>query len=341
MHTTSHGRGRMATYIRRREFIAALGGTAAVWPLAARAQQSAMPVVGLLTARAAGDAPHLLAGFRQGLQNTGFVERQTMAIEYRFAENQNERLPALAADLVDRQVTVIAALTTPAALAAKAATTTIPVVFETGGDPIQLGLVASLNRPGGNITGVTNLARETVAKRVGLLHELLPRAARFAALVNPNTPLFAEASIKETQAAAVAIGRQLEILTASNDGEIDSAFMSIAQKRVEALLILPDNLFSTRRVQLAIQAARHGVPAIYYDRAHAEAGGLMSYGANIADAYRQTGVYVGRVLKGEKPANMPVLQPTKFELVINMHTARAFGITVPPTLLAVADELIE
>jgi putative ABC transport system substrate-binding protein len=327
--------------MRRREFITLLGVAAAGWPLAAGAQQPAMPVVGLLTARSAGNAPHLLAAFRQGLQDTGFVERQNVAIEYRFAGNQNELLPALAADLVNRQVTVIAALTTPAAFATKAATTTIPVVFETGGDPVQLGLVASLNRPGANITGVTSIAAETVAKRVGLLHELLPRAARFAALVNPNNPLLAEASIKETQAAAVAIGRQLEILTASTDGEIDSAFTSIAQKRVESLLILPDNLFSTRRVQLVIQAARHGVPAIYYDRAHAEAGGLMSYGANITDAYRQAGVYVGRVLKGEKPANMPVLQPTKFELVINMQTARAFGITVPPTLLAVADELIE
>jgi putative ABC transport system substrate-binding protein len=247
----------------------------------------------------------------------------------------------LAADLANHQVTVIAGLTTPAALAAKAATTTIPIVFETGADPVQLGLVASLNRPGGNVTGVTNISAETGAKRVGLLHELLPRAARFAALVNPNDPLLAEASIKETRAAAVAIGRQLEILTASTDGEIDSAFTSIAQKRVESLLVLPDSLFSTRRVQLVIQAARHGVPAIYYDRSHAEAGGLMSYGANITDVYRQAGVYVGRVLKGEKPANMPVLQPTKFELVINMQTARAFGITVPPTLLAVADELIE
>ena len=324
--------------LKRREFITVLGGATA-WPLVARAQQPAMPVVGLLTARAAGDA--MLAAFRQSLQDTGFVERQNVAIEYRFAENQNERLPALATDLVNRQVTVIAALTTPAALAAKAATTTIPVVFEVGVDPVQVGLVASLNRPGANITGVTNISAEIGAKRVGLLQELLPRAARFAALVNPNNALLTEASIKETQAAAAAIGRQLEILTASTDGEIDSAFTSIAQKRVESLLILPDNLFSTRRVQLVIQAARHGVPAIYYDRAHAEAGGLMSYGANITDAYRQAGVYVGRVLKGEKPANMPVLQPTKFELVINMQTARAFGITVPPSLLATADEVIE
>jgi putative ABC transport system substrate-binding protein len=257
---TPKPQGHMASYIRRRKFLATLGGAAATWPLAARAQQAAMPVVGLLTARAAGDAPHLLAAFRQGLQDTGFVERQNVASEYRFAGNQNERLPALAADLVNHQVTVIAALTTPAALAAKAATTTIPVVFETGGDPVQLGLVASLNRPGANITGVTNLARETVAKRVGLLHELLPRAARFAVLVNPKNPL--EASIKETQAAAEAIGRQLEILTASTDGEIDSAFTSIAQKRVESLLIVPDNLFSTRRVQLVIQAARHGITIV-------------------------------------------------------------------------------
>jgi putative tryptophan/tyrosine transport system substrate-binding protein len=327
--------------LRRRQFLTLLGGAAAGWPFAARAQQPAMPVVGLLTPRAAGDAPHLLGAFRQGLQDAGFVERQNVAIEYRFAGNQNQRLPALADDLVHRQVSVIAATSTPAALAAKAATTTIPIVFETGADPVQLGLVASLNRPGGNVTGVTNISTETAAKRVGLLHELLPGAMRFAALVNPNNPLLAEASIKETQAAAAAVGRQLEIFSAGSDGEIDLAFRSIAQKRVESLLVLPDQLFSTRRLQLVIQAARHGVPAMYYDRAHAEAGGLMSYGANNADVYRQAGVYVGRVLKGEKPTNMPVLQPTKFELVINMQTARAFGITIPPTLLAVADELIE
>ena len=275
--------------MRRRDFIALVGSSVAGWPLAARTQQPAMPVVGLLTARAAGDAPHLMAAFRQGLQDIGFVERQNVAIEYRFAGNQIQRLPALAADLANHQVTVIAGLTTPAAVAAKAATTTIPIVFETGADPVQLGLVASLNRPGGNVTGVTNISAETGAKRVGLLHELLPRAARFAALVNPNDPLLAEASIKETRAAAVAIGRQLEILTASTDVEIDSAFTSIAQKRVESLLVLPDSLFSTRRVQLVIQAARHGVPAIYCDRSHAEAGGLMSYGANITDVYRQAG----------------------------------------------------
>jgi putative ABC transport system substrate-binding protein len=327
--------------LRRRQFITLLGGAAVACPLAAHGQQPAMPVVGLLTPRAAGDAQHLLGAFRQGLQDTGFLERQNVAIEYRFAANQNERLPALAADLLHRQVAVIAATSTPAALAAKAATTTIPVVFETGADPVQLGLVASLNRPGGNVTGVTNISAETAAKRVGLLHELLPGTARFAALVNPHNPLLAEASIKETRAAALSIGRELEIFTGGSDGEIDSAFRSMAQKRVESLLVLPDYFSSTRRVQLVIQAARHGVPAMYYDRAHAEAGGLMSYGANNADVYRQAGVYVGRILKGEKPANMPVLQPTKFELVINMQTVRAFGITVPPTLLAVADELIE
>jgi putative tryptophan/tyrosine transport system substrate-binding protein len=327
--------------LKRRRFITLLGGAAAAWPLAARTQQPAMPVVGLLTPRASGDAPHLMAAFRQGLQDTGFVDRQNVAIEYRFAGNQNERLQALAADLVHRQVTVIAATSTPSALVAKAATTTIPIVFETGADPVQLGLVASLNRPGGNVTGVTNTSTETAAKRVGLLHALIPGASRFAALVNPSNPLLAEASIKETRAAVLAIGRQLEILTASTEAEIDSAFNSIAQKRVESLLILPDNFFSTRRVQLVIQATRHGVPAIYYDRAHTEVGGLMSYGSNNSDVYRQAGVYVGRVLKGEKPANMPVLQPTKFELVINMQAARAFGIAVPPTLLALADEVIE
>jgi putative ABC transport system substrate-binding protein len=326
--------------LKRRELITLLGG-AATWPLAARAQQSVMLTIGCLYVGSPEAYTGRLAAFRKGLDEIGYVEGRDVAIEYRWAHNDTARLPGLAAELVKRPVTVIAAGDLPSALAAKAASTTIPIVFETAADPVRVGLVASLNRPGANVTGVTNIGAEIGAKRVGLLHELLPGAVRFAALVNLSNPLLAEASIKETQSAAAAIGRQLEILTASTDREIDSAFTSVAQKQVEALLVLPDNLFSSRRVQLVIQAARHGVPAIYSNRDHAEAGGLMSYGANITDAYRQAGVYVGRVLKGEKPANMPVLQPTKLEFVINMQTARAFGITVPPTLLAIADEVIE
>jgi putative ABC transport system substrate-binding protein len=327
--------------VKRRKFISLLGGAAAARPFAARAQQAAMLTIGYLYVGSPETHTGRLAAFRKGLEETGYVEGRNVAIEYRWAHNDTARLPGLVTELVKRPVTVIAAGDLPSALAAKAASTTIPIVFETAADPVQVGLVASLNRPGANITGVTNIGAETAAKRVGLLHELLPGAARFAALVNPSNPLLAEASIKETQSAAAAIGRQLEILTASTDREIDSAFASVAQKQVEALLVLPDNLFSTRRVQLVIQAARHGVPAIYSNRDHAEAGGLMSYGANITDAYRQAGVYVGRILQGEKPANIPVLQPTKLEFVINMQTARAFEITVPPTLLAIADEVIE
>jgi putative tryptophan/tyrosine transport system substrate-binding protein len=326
--------------MRRRNFLSVLGGAVAL-PLAARAQQVAMPTIGYLYAGSPEAHTGRLAAFRKGLDETGYVEGRNVAIEYRWAHNDIARLPGLVADLVKRPVNIIAAGDLPSALAAKAAGTTIPMVFETAADPVQVGLVASLNRPGANITGVTNMAAETGAKRVGLLHELLPEAARFAALVNPSNLGVAEAWTKETQAAAASIDRQLEILSASTDREIDSAFTSIAPKRVDALLVMPDNLFSTRRIQLVIQAARHGVPVIYYDRSYAEAGGLMSYGANITDAYRQVGVYAGRILKGEKPANMPVLQPTKLELVINMQTARAFGITVPPALLAIADEVIE
>jgi putative tryptophan/tyrosine transport system substrate-binding protein len=327
--------------MKRREFIMLLGGAAA-WPFAARAQQPAkLPTVGYLYVASPEAHASRLAAFRKGLSETGYVEGRDVTIEYRWAHNEPARLPGLVADLVNRPVTVIAAGDLPSALAAKAASTIVPIVFETAADPVQVGLVASLNRPGANITGVTNTGGEIGAKRLGLLHELLPGASRFAVLVNPNNPFIAEAWIKDTQAAAAAIGLQLDILRASTHREIDAAFTSIAQKRIDALVVMPDNLFGTRRVQFATQAARHAVPAIYSNREYAEVGGLMSYGPNSIDAYRQFGVYVGRILKGEKPANMPVLQPTKFEFVINLQTARSLGLTVPSTLLALADEVIE
>jgi putative tryptophan/tyrosine transport system substrate-binding protein len=327
--------------LRRREFITLLGGAAA-WPFAARAQQPAkLPTVGYLYVASPEAHASRLAAFRKGLSETGYVEGRDVTIEYRWAHNEPARLPGLVADLVNRPVTVIAAGDLPSALAAKAASTIVPIVFETAADPVQVGLVASLNRPAANITGVTNTGGEIGAKRLGLLHELLPGASRFAVLVNPNNPFIAEAWIKDTQAAAAAIGLQLNILRASTHREIDAAFTSIAQKRIDALVVMPDNLFGTRRVQFATQAARHAVPAIYSNREYAEVGGLMSYGPNSIDAYRQFGVYVGRILKGEKPANMPVLQPTKFEFVINLQTARSLGLTVPSTLLALADEVIE
>jgi len=331
----------LSRHTRRRDFISLLGG-AATWPLAARAQQPPMPVVvGYLYVATPEAHASRLAAFRKGLSETGYVEGRNVAIEYRWAHNDTARLPGLVADLVNRPVTVIAAGDLPSALAAKAASTAIPIVFETAADPVQAGLVASLNRPEANVTGVTNTGGELGAKRFGILRELLPGAARFAVLVNPNNPFLAEAWIKDTQSAAAAIGVQLEILRASTQREIDAAFTSIAQNRIDALVVMPDNLFGTRRVQFATQAARHAVPAIYSNREYAEVGGLMSYGTNILDAYRQLGAYVGRILKGEKPANMPVLQPTRFEFVINMQTVRTLGLDVPPSLIAIADEVIE
>jgi len=326
--------------LRRREFITLLGGVAAAWPLAARAQQPKLPTVGYLYVASPEAHAGRVEAFRKGLSEAGYVEGRDVAIEYRWAHNEPVRLPGLVADLVNRPVAVIAAADLPSALAAKVASTTIPIVFETAADPVQVGLVASLNRPDANVTGVTNTGGGLGAKRLGLLHELLPGAARFAALVNPNNPVLAEAWIEDTRAAAAAIGVQLEILRASTHREIDAAFTS-AQKQIDALAVMGDNLFSTRRVQFATQAARHAVPTIYSNREYAEVGGLMSYGTNILDAYRQAGIYVGRILKGEKPANMPVLQPTKFEFVINLQTAKALDLTVPPTLLATADEVIE
>jgi putative ABC transport system substrate-binding protein len=324
--------------MRRREFIVGLGGATA-WPLAALAQQPAIPVVGYLDAGSPEPTAPLVAAFRKGLSETGYVEGRNLAIEYRWAEGQNDRLRELAADLVRRRVTVIAAMNGVfVALAAKAATTTIPIVFGNAADPVQIGLVASLNRPGGNVTGITAMNVELGAKRLGLLHELVPGAARFAVLVDPNFPA-AESIITDLRAAAATIGRQIEVLYAGADRDLEAAFASLAQKRIDALVVSPaPNLDPVKLVTLA---ARHAVPAIYAQRADADAGGLMSYGSNVADRDRQVGIYVGRILKGEKPADLPVMQPTRFEFVINRQTARTLGIDIPPTLLALADEVIE
>jgi putative ABC transport system substrate-binding protein len=301
-----------------------------------------MPVVGFLHGASAAAFAAPLAAFRKGLSEAGYVEGQNVAIEYRWAEGQNDRLPALAAELARQRVAVIVTPgSTPATLAAKAATATIPIVFSIGTDPVKIGLVASLSRPGGNATGISELSVEIAAKRLGLLHELLPAATRFGVLVNPNNPYVMESFITELQTAASAIGRQIEVVTASTNGDIDTAFATLVKKRADALLISPDPLFVTRRVQLITLAVRHALPALYHRRELPEAGGLMSYGSDLSDQYRQTGVSVGRILKGEKPAEMPVQQPTKFEFVINLQTAKTLGIEIPATLLAAADEVIE
>jgi putative ABC transport system substrate-binding protein len=324
--------------MRRRELVTLLGVAAVAWPLAARAQQ---PVVGYLYSGAPETSAYMVEAFRNGLSEQGFSEGRNVAIEYRWANHEPERLPELAADLVRRRVAVIVAPGTSAGvLAAKAATTTIPIVFRTGGDPIELGLVASLNRPGGNVTGVNAMSLETVAKRLGLLHDLLPRAARFAVLFNPNDPNAGQ-YLKDLQGAAAAIGRQVEFFGASNIREIDVAFAGLAQKRPDALLVVSQGLLNNRRVQIVTQATRHGLPAIYPNREFAEIGGLMSYGASGTDQFRLTGVYTARVLKGEKPADMPVLRASKFDLVINLQTAKVLGIEIPTSLLAAADEVIE
>ena len=328
--------------MRRREFIGLLGGAAAALPLVARAQQPALPVVGFLHTGRPDAFVHLVAAFRKGLSQSGYVEGQNVTIEYRWAQNENDRLPQLAADLVRRRVAVIVTpASTAATLAAKAATTTIPIVFETGADPVKIGLVASLNRPGGNATGVSDIGVELGAKRLGLLHELLPGAARFGVLVNPDNPAITEPFLSELQTAASAIGRQLEVVTASTNSGIDTALATLAKGRAEAFLISPEALFVTRRVQLLTLAARHMLPALYHRREFADAGGLMSYGSSLVDQFRQTGIYAGRILKGESPAEMPVQQPTRFEFVINLQTAKTIGLDVPPTLLARADEVIE
>ena len=327
--------------MQRREFITLLGGTAATWPLAARAQQRAMPVVGFVSvASAKGYAPQL-SGFIKGLSETGYVDGRNVAIEYRWAEGRTDRLPAMVADLVHRQVAVIAATTTPAALAAKAATTTIPVVFEMASDPVRLGLVRSLSRPGGNVTGVTNLIVEVAPKRLELLHELLPTASVVALLVNPTNPTVAEAYIMEVQAAARTLGLELHVLNASTERDFDEVFAKLIQLRAGGLVIGGDPFFTSRSEQLAALTVQHAVPAVYQGRRFAVAGGLLSYGADSTDAYRLAGNYTGRVLKGDKPAELPVQQATKVELYINLKTAKALGANVPNTLIGRADEVIE
>ena len=331
----------MSAKVNRRAFITLLGGAAVSWPLAARAQQQPMPVIGFLHQGSPEAYTKFTAAFRKGLGEAGYVDGRNVLIEYRWAHGESHRLPELATDLVSRRVTVIATLGNIAAtLAGKAATTAIPIVFMSGADPVQTGVVASLNRPGGNITGVGGMNSGLAAKQLGLLHELLHRAAGFAVLVNPEGAQ-SQSVIAEVQTAASTLGAQLEILTVTSNRDINPVFAAVAQKRPDGLLISPDPLFTNRLVQLATLSARHVMPTIYSLREFAEVGGLMTYGSNFSDLSRQAGNYTGRVLNGEKPAELPILQPTKFEFVINLQTAAALGLEVPPTLLARADEVIE
>jgi putative tryptophan/tyrosine transport system substrate-binding protein len=327
--------------MRRRDVLSLLGGAAVSWPRRARAQQAAMPVVGWLSTRAPDEGAYLAAAFRQGLKEAGYVEGQNVLLEFRWGEGHYERLPAYAAELVRRAVTVI--VTTggdPAAQAAKAATAAIPIVFVSGSDPVKVGLVASLNRPGGNITGIHMLLLGLGAKRLGLLHELMPRINLIGVLVNPN---FADAQtqLRDVEGAAQSLGVKLLVQKAGTKLEIDAAFDDLARQKIGAVLVISDPFFTVQRVQIASLAARHAMPAVFELREYAAAGGLISYGPDLANGYRQGGVYAGKILKGAKPAELPVEQPTKFEFVINLKTARMLGLTVPPTLLATADEVIE
>ena len=327
--------------MRRREFISLIGGAVAAWPFAARGQQLAMPVVGFINAASPQPYARMLSAFLKGLEEAGYVDGRNVAIEYRWAEGRYDRLPALAADLVRREVTVIAATSTPAALAAKAATATIPIVFETGGDPVRVGLVASFSRPGGNVTGVTQTNQLVTPKRLQLLHELIPKAAVIALLVNPTDETFSEALRKQVQAAADALGLEIHILNVSSDQDIDDAFAKLSQLRVGGLVVTGGPLFTSRADRLAALALRYAMPTIFQYREFAAAGGLVSYSGSLTESYRTAGNYTGRVLKGEKPADLPVQQVTKVEMIVNLKTAKALGINVPNTLIGRADEVIE
>jgi len=327
--------------VTRRKFITLLGGTAAAWPVAGRAQQAAIPVIGYLNFGSPESDASRLTGLRRGLSESGYVEGRTFVIEYRWAGNQAERLPALAADLVQLRVAVIVSPGSLPALVAKAATTSIPIVFGVGNDPVQLGLVASLNRPGGNLTGINAFAAELGAKGLALLHELMPSTATIGFLENPNSPIFAAYYERDVLTAATVIGLKIQILKAGTDREIDAAFVSLVQARTGALLVGGDFFFNNRIEQIVALAARHAIPTMYHYREFVVAGGLISYGSSLMDAYREVGLYTARILKGEKPADLPVIQATKLELIINLKTAKALGLQIPDRLLALADEVIE
>jgi len=333
----------MASYIGRRKFLATLlGGAAVAWPLAARAQQTAMPVIGFVDAGSAVASAQYAAAFRQGLNEAGYTDGRNVTVEYHWLEGRYDRLPGVIADLVSRRVAVIATpASIPASLAAKAATSTIPIAFGVGEDPVKLGLVANFARPGGNATGINFFVSEAVPKRLGLLRDLVPGAKRVAVIINPSNVATAEVTSKEVQKAAGDFGLQMQILNATSSDEINAAFAAISRERAEALFVAPDGFFSSRRVQLAILAARNGIPAAYPSRYFVEAGGLMSYGTDIADSFRQVGIYAGKILSGVKPADLPVMQSTKFEFVLNLQTAKALGLDVPSGLLLAADEVIE
>jgi ABC-type uncharacterized transport system substrate-binding protein len=327
--------------MRRREFISLLGGATAGWPLTVRAQQSVMPMIGFLNSASPQPFKNYVAGFRAGLKETGYVDGQNVAIEFRWAEGHYDRLPGMAADLVRRKVAVLVATGgSPAVQAAKAATTIVPIVFTIGADPVRLGFVASLNQPAGNMTGVNFFTTEMESKRLGLLHALVPKAELIAILLNPNNPVATD-QMREVQEAARAIGRQIHILPAGNESDIEPAFATAVQLHAAAMLVCGDPFFNSQRDRIIALAMRHAIPAIYEQREYALAGGLMSYGTSFIDAYRQVGIYVGRILKGEKPGDLPVVQSTKFQFVINLKTAKALGIEVPPNLSAEADEIIE